>query len=979
MLKQEIEPSQHLHGFTVERVEEISELRSQAVILRHEKTGARLLHLYNDDPNNLFCIAFRTPVYDSTGVPHILEHSVLCGSRKFPIKDPFQELLKGSLQTFLNAMTYPDKTIYPVSSQVEVDFFNLVDVYCDAVLHPLLTKNTLAQEGWHFDVEDPYGPVNIKGIVYNEMKGVFSNFSSHVARKTMSGLFPDNTYFYESGGEPDHITDLTYEQFKAFHSKYYHPSNSFTFLHGNIPTEKSLRFLEEKYLHEYERLEVDSEVKPQPLWASPRQMEIEAPAPEEEDGTATVNVSWILGDSTDPVNSLLGFVLSRYLVGTESSPLKRALIDSGLGEDLDDITGFDSDTIQSVFASGLRKSRPEHAEKIKALVFDTLKKEVEKGLDEELLEGTLRRMEFKLREISGNGHFPYNLKLADRCYRSWLYGGDPLAHLKFEESLNFLKSEKAARGTKFFEEKIKELLMENSHQLLTIVKASFEMSKRLEKRTQQQARELSKDFGQKEKRKFHKITLRLLEEQKTPVSPEKLATLPKLSKSDLPPKEIEVPTEQSVLSGVPLYSHPLFTSGIVYLDMGFDCSSVPGRLLPYLPLYTELLTSCGAAGLSYQEMSKRVSLSTGGLDSAIMCDTRLGSESDLLFKCFVQGKALPERVPEMLEIFSDLFMKPDLENTKQIKDMIFEMRNDLNGSVISSGHLFAVSHAASRMSRCGYMEETMNGVSQLRFLDRLLKEDKIDEVVERMKELHAMLINKNTCLLSMTADHPEEFTKPLESFVDCLPVLELTASESAMDLESDPNTFGIEISASVNYVSKAWNTGRKTHEDMGQCALLAKNLSTGYLWDKVRVEGGAYGGMAMAKGTEPLFHCASYRDPNLSRTLENFEKALLGVAKGLDQSKVDQSIIGTIGSMDKPKTPRSKGFGETLSLLNGLTKEFRQSLRESVLNASSETLKEMAQKILDSRDTAVTVFGSTSAFDNAQKEGVELKRESLMK
>ncbi|MFP4014960.1 MAG: insulinase family protein, partial [Chitinispirillaceae bacterium] len=588
---QDIRLDAEIGGFRVKRVQQIPELHSTAYVFTHVKTGARLIHLYNDDPNNLFSIAFRTPVSDSTGVPHILEHSVLCGSKKFPLKDPFQELLKGSLQTFLNALTYPDKTVYPVSSQVDKDYYNLVDVYCDAVFNPLLTENTFYQEGWHYDVENPDDPVGIKGIVYNEMKGVFSDFSSHVGRRTLSALFPDTTYYHESGGDPENIPDLTYEQFRDFHRKFYHPSNSYIFLYGNLPTPKTLEFLNDNYLSGFEPLQIDSTIKPQPLWSEPRSMSIQAPAPKEDDGTATVLTMWVFGDSTDPVTTFAGSILSHYLLGTESSPLKRALIDSGLGEDLDDMSGFDGELVQSMFAAGLRKTRPEHAEKIRDLIHTTLEKQVKEGLDKDLLEGALRQVEFHLREIAG-GHFPYSLKLADRCYRSWVHEGDPLALLAFETPLSYIK-EKVSEGV-FFEEIIRKNLLENKHRLLATIVASSAMGDKLEKQTVDQAKKLTEGFTDEDRKRCFDLTQTLIEQQKTPPSPEALATLPKLTKADLPREGKKVPVEKGTLGKVPFYAHPIFTSGIAYLDIGFDLRGIPTDLVTFVPTYLELLTRCGA-------------------------------------------------------------------------------------------------------------------------------------------------------------------------------------------------------------------------------------------------------------------------------------------------------------------------------------------------------------------------------------------------
>ena len=968
---------QSLHGFTVERLENIDELRSRAAVLSHDRTGARLIHLINDDPNNLFCIGFRTPVHDNTGVPHILEHSVLSGSRKFPLKDPFKELLKGSLQTFLNAMTYPDKTLYPVSSQVEVDFYNLVDVYCDAVFHPLLTKETFYQEGWHFDLPSADDPISIKGIVYNEMKGVFSDFHSHVARKTMGEFFPDTTYYYESGGEPEHITDLTYEQFRAFHQSYYHPTNAFIFLYGNLPTEKSLAFLQDNYLAAFDRREVSAEIRPQPRWSKPREITITAPAAKEDDGTASVILAWLFGPATDPLNALLGRILSRYLIGSQSSPLRRALIDSGLGEDLDDMSGFETELVQTFFAVGLRKTRPEHAREISRLVTTTLENEISSGMNEKLLEGAIRRTEFQLREIADSGHYPYNLMLADRCYRSWIYGGDPLAHLHFTAPLQRIKDEKS-KGTAFFCRQLQKLLLDNSHHLVSVVTASAKMGEDLGEQTARQAAELTKNFGPKERQFYLQLTENLKQQQSSPPSPEALATLPKLDKDDLPTENKLTPTDYTTLAGIPWYRHPLFTAGIVYLDLGFELNNLPETLLPYLPLYTQLISRCGAAGYSYEEMATRISLGTGGIGCSQLCMSHREKPDELVFKAFFHGKALPERFNELTDIFRDLFMEPKLENPKLIKDILLEMRNDLQAAVLGSGHHFAVSQAAARLSRSAAIEEKLGGISQLRFLDQLLKKGDFTVIGSLMVSLHQQLINRNGCLVSMTNDQPQVYEKMLAELLRELPASPLKPATSKFIPAADRSIRAIEISSSVNYVAQSWKINEESAADLGILSLLARNLSTGLLWDKIRVEGGAYGGMAMASGAHPVFSCASYRDPNLQQTLKTFSSSLESLAAGISPTEVDQSIIGSIGSIDAPKSPHSKGFGETIALISGRSTAYRQQVRKSILGGTPTLLAQKARQLLGEKQCAMTVLGSTTAFEQAESEGVKLERQPLL-
>ncbi|MDR3011776.1 MAG: insulinase family protein [Chitinispirillales bacterium] len=963
-------------GFRFETIKEIPELRSAAYQFTHVKTGARLIHLYNDDANNLFSIAFRTPVGDSTGVPHILEHAVLCGSKKFPVKDPFQEMLKGSLQTFLNAMTYPDKTVYPVSSQVEKDFYNLVDVYCDAVLNPLLTENTFYQEGWHYDLENINDTVGIKGIVYNEMKGVYSDFSSHVGRRTIAKLFPDTSYHNESGGDPEHITDLTYEHFKDFHRKFYHPSNSYIFLYGNIPSEKTLNFINDNYLNAFDALQVDSSVKPQPLWTEPRTAVIEAPAPEEDAGSASVICAWIIDSSVNPISTFTGSILSHYLLSTETSPLKRALMDSGLGEDLDDMTGFDSDLAQSVFCVGLRKSRPENAQAVLDLVIDTLAKEADCGLDAELIEGAMRQAEFHLREII-NGYFPYNLRLADRCYRPWINGGDPFALLAFEKPIAHIK-EMVKKGG-YFEKFIKEKLVDNKHRLLSVITASPEKHKKLESQTAEQAARLTAKFTDEDKRRCLELTKTLREEQAKTRSQEDTVHLPKLSKGDLPKTGRKVPSEKGKLGEVQLITHPIFTSGIVYVDVGFDFSGVPTELVPYIPLYLELLTRCGANGFSYEQMAKRISLSTGGIDASVSCKTRIGTTDDLFFMAFFHGKALEERFEEMLGIWEDLLLRPDLSDRKQIKDLLFEERNALNASVVHSGHSFAITNASARLSKSRAIDETLAGIAQLRFLDAAVKKEEFDQVADSCAKLHDFLINRAACVISATASDPSKFVGRLDAFTKKLPIKSRVAVTKAdTDITTkETEHIGIDIGSAVNYVARAWKVPAASAADSGRLFLLSRNMTTGYLWDKIRVEGGAYGGMSGMSVAHPVFTCASYRDPNLEKTLAHFIGGLEEIAGLISHSRVDQSIIGAIGRIDLPKTPHALGMGETMDILAGCAAEYRQELRETVLGASPQDLKHAAEMVLSAQETAVTVLGSSAAFDKAAANGVSFKREKI--
>jgi len=964
-----------INGFILEEVTQIPELNSTAYLFTHEKSQAKLIHLKNDDSNNLFSVAFKTPVPDDTGVPHILEHSVLAGSKKYPLKDPFQELLKSSLQTFLNALTYPDKTVYPVSSQVEKDFFNLVDVYCDAVFFPLLTQSTFKREGWHLESFSENGPITINGIVYNEMKGVFSEFSNHVKRRAISFLFPDTSYYYESGGDPEHIIKLTYNDFINFHKKYYHPSNAYFFLYGNIPSEKTLSFLDRNYLSLFTAVQNNLQIKFQPTWDTPRRTIIEAPSSEKDDGTASVVLLWKFGFSKDPIDTLTGIILYRYLLGTEGSPLKRALIDSGFGEDLDDISGFETEFCHGVFAVGLRKTKPELAEKIEEIVFETLKKEIQKGLDKELLKGSVRITEFRLREKSDVGRFPYNLILAERCYRSWLYDGNPLAHLAFEKPINFI-NDKCENAPEWFLDKIKSMLLENNHFLRLTVKASKEMGQKLSTLTKEQAENLSKNFTKEDIIKITQETKEFLEKQKTQNPKDVLALIPKLKKQDLPLKNQEVKSDLNQIGNVKVYLYPVFTSGIVYIDISFDCKHLPFELVKYLSIYSEILSRAGAAGFSYQEMSKRISLFTGGISCSVLCETSAQNQDDIIFRFFIHAKCLTSRLEETLLILKDLLLSPDFSNTKQIKDILLEMRNDLNASVIQEGHLFASMYAASNICKSSFIDETINGITMLRFVNKLIADNNINDISQKLYDIHKQIINAETCIIAITSGNPDYFKEGKE-LINSLPSFKTNVSYVPFKPTSVNNA--IVINSSVNFVAKTWSLWKLNAREIGLLFLLSKYISTGYLWDKIRIQGGAYGGMAMFSFGLPVFSCASYRDPNIAETLYHFDNSLKTlITNEIDNDTLEQSIISTIGKLDTPYMPHQKCLKETIHLICGRTAAYRQELRDSILCASYINLKNIAEKIIDFNNNAISVLGNDSSIEKAGQQGIYLNKEHLL-
>jgi hypothetical protein len=972
-----IQNGNSIHGFTLSHTEDIPELRSQARLFTHTTTKTGVLHLYNEDPNNLFAIALRTPVQDNTGVPHILEHAVLSGSRKFALKDPFQYMLRSSLHTFLNALTYPDKTVYPASSQVEKDFFNLLDVYCDAVFHPLLTKETFLQEGWHFCVPDMDKPVDISGIVYNEMKGVFSEFSNHVMRRTMSSLFPDTTYRYESGGEPLHITELTYEGLKAFHASYYHPSNACIVLYGDIPTEKTLQFLHERYLQHFDYKPIASAIAPQPRWKAPQRLSFDAPGTPDDDGYATVVVNWLFGEATDPRNRLEGSVLARYLLDTEGSPLRRALLDSGLGEDLSELAGFESELVHNTFAAGLRKAKPENADAIVEIIFTVLRQQAEGNIDRKLLEGALRQQEFRLREIEDSGFLPYNLMLAERCFASWIYDGDPLLHLRFAQTLDSLKH-RFLQQPGYVEQCIRRCFLDNPHYLVSVVTASSQKGKKLSQETGRHVAQLTKDISPQEKRTLHEQTKRLLAYQSTPPTPEEIAMLPALSMDDLPRQEQHIPLERTSVESAPVYMHPAFTSGIVYCDWGFDISACSVEELKLLPLLAELMTRCGTGEYSAREMATHIARDTGGLSNSFHTFSRVQDDSRAMLLCMFHTRALEHKVERAGELLAQVCTRPRLDDPDLVRDCLYEMRNDMRTSIIGHGHSYAMRHAAAKLFTAGYAHELTDGIAHLRYLNELIAENDIAGLIDRLTALHARVFTRQNTLFSVTAASPAAAQPVLSSLYRALPQTAADTTHSSLFAQQAPGgDHGIEITSSVNFVARVHRCQDLCAAHMGRLIVLSRMLSTGPLWQSIRMEGGAYGGFARYSVAHPVFSFGSYRDPHVVRTLQAFDTALAQLDKGIDHDTLQQNIIGTIGKIDAPHTPHSRGLRETLRALRGFTPQLRQQVRDSILDTTPETLQETVRMVRDASQRAVTVLGSKYALDEAQGQGISLQRETI--
>jgi hypothetical protein len=966
-------PEEKRHGFVVRRAEQIPEIRVTAYEMEHERTGARVLHLHCDDRENLYAIAFRTPPPDSTGLPHILEHCVLAGSERYPVKDAFNELLKGTLQTFLNAFTYPDKTIYPVASQVRADYYNLARVYTDLVLRPRLLPQTFAQEGHHFELADPEDPTSdliVSGIVYNEMKGAYSSPDSLMYKALQENLYPDTPYACDSGGSPESIPSLTYEQFRAFHRAYYSPSNAYWFLYGAIPTVDHLAFLEEM-LAGFGRVEVDSAISSQPRWRAPSAVRGRYPVGKTESlqKKTTVNMGWMTSENTDHDTALLLQIVAGALVGSAAGPLRKALIDSGLGEDLSPVTGLERDLKQIAFAVGLRGTEPENAEQIEGLILNTLRRVAADGFDRDLIEGTLHQVEFHGKEIQ-RGNFPYGITLMGRVFHTWLYDGDPLAGLNFPRLIDDLRRRWAERPS-LFEDVVRTWLLENPHRLLSVMAPSPEYFDEQKAAFKNRMSAIKATLPADAVEQIRRDADALKSFQAQADGPETLACLPRLHIRDLEKKVESIPTEHLAIGGVPTLSHNIFTNGIAYLDVAFDIADVPEDLQPYLPLLGKLMTNMGAAGWNYEQMAKRIALNTGGLSSSLSAGLRahdrmpndpaaVGHALSSAPSSAAQGsaagqkhwqkmifrvRALYRNIDEAVNILADVLTAGDLSDETRMRDLIAEKKNRLHAAVIPSGHLFAKRSAGASLSIPAWRDEQWSGRTQLELLAELMAAfgERREAFRDKLLRLKEMIFRRERGLVNLTADAGglAMLGKAAEGLLSRLPGG--GPAGQALKPELQAHDAGVAIPAQVCYVARALPAPTYTDPTAAPLWVLSRHLSSGILYKKIRVQGGAYGGMCQFDPSNGLFAFLSYRDPHLVETLDVYRMAAdLVIEEKITAEDLEKAVIGAIGALDRPMDPAGRGFAALIRVCAGLTDADRQTFRDGVLNVTPERLQETA-------------------------------------
>ncbi|MGD9272200.1 MAG: insulinase family protein [Syntrophobacterales bacterium] len=958
-----------VHGFERIAEQHISELETKAEFYRHVKTGAELLSLVNNDENKVFGIVFRTPPTDSTGVAHILEHSVLCGSRKYPIKEPFVELMKGSLQTFLNAFTYPDKTCYPVASQNLQDFYNLIDVYLDAVLYPRLTPFTLQQEGHHFELEELDKPLIYKGVVFNEMKGAYSSPDRVLAEYSQQSLFPNHTYGYDSGGEPRHIPSLTFEQFASFHQKYYHPSNARIFFHGDDDPEQRLRLVNE-YLKEFERQEIDSSIPLQPPFKEPKRIirSFGTGSDESSELKGMLTINWLLSETADAETNLALRILNYILLGMPASPLRKALIDSGLGEDLAGV-GLENELRQMYFSTGLKGIYIENGDRVEDLVLQTLNTLAREGIDPLTIEAALNTVEFRLRE-NNSRNYPQGLLIMLRALTTWLYDADPFALLAFEAPLAKVKSQLAADSS-FFEGMIEKFFLKNSHRTTLILQPDPTL---LEKEEAEERERLAAARTAMSKENLQTVidqTNELKRIQQAPDSPEALATIPMLKLSDLDKRNKTIPLTILEQRNTKVLFHDLATSSIVYLDVGFNLHAMEQHYLPFVPLFGRALLEMGTEQEDFVTLTQRIGRKTGGIHPQTFTSAVGGEERDASW-LFLRGKSMLAQSLDLTTILRDVLLTAQFDNQERFRQMVMEEKARHEQRLVPEGHQVVNLRLRAHFSEADWVAEQMKGVSYLFFLRDLTR--KVDEdwpsVLASLEHMRQTLVSRQNMIINATCDDKDwsEFNPHLDGFLEELPADDV--QEFKWSPEEPAGFEGMIIPAQVNYVGKGANLYELGYRLHGSAHVISRYLRTAWLWDRVRVQGGAYGAFCLFNHLSGTLTFVSYRDPNLIKTIETFDETVEFLrSNDLTDDELTKSIIGTIGEIDRHLLPDAKGYTSMVRYLTDETEDKRQLLREHVLNTSVGEFRDFADVLEGVKQSGlVKVVGSASAIETVAAE-----------
>ena len=940
-----------LNAYEVVLTEDLPDLKSKGYLLKHKKSGARVLLMENDDENKVFTIGFRTPPSDSTGVPHIMEHSVLCGSRDFPVKDPFVELVKGSLNTFLNAMTYPDKTVYPVASCNDKDFQNLMHVYMDAVFYPNIYQHDeiFRQEGWSYKLDEPDGKLEYNGVVYNEMKGAFSSPEGVLDRVILNSLFPDTSYAYESGGDPEEIPNLTYEQFLDFHRKYYHPSNSYIYLYGDMDMEEKLKWLDENYLCEFDAAEVDSEICFQKPFD--KMIEVEKTysisSEETEEENTYLSYNKVIATSLDEKLYQAFQILDYALLSAPGAPLKKALMDAGIGKDI--MGSYDNGIYQPIFSIIAKNAEPQQKEQFVQVIEDTLRKIVEDGIDRKALEAGINYHEFRFREADF-GNYPKGLMYGLDLFDSWLYDEKkPFIHMQAIPTFAFLKEQ---IGTRYFEDLIQKWILDNPHGSMVIVKPERGRTARMDRELDEKLQTYKAGLSPDEVEKLARDTAELIVYQESEDAREDMEKIPVLGREDISREIAPICNEERVCGGIPMVYHNVETNGIGYVTLLFDLSGVPEEKLPYVGMLQAVLGIIDTTHYEYGELFNEINVHTGGIGTSLELypDVTKVKEKEFRATFEMKGKALYPKMDVLFKMMREILTESKLEDEKRLKEILSMLKSRLQMSFLSSGHTTAALRALSYSSPLSKFKDDTDGIGYYEAVKEIEEhfEEKKEELIANLKELAARIFRADNLMISYTAapEGLDAVEKEMETFKNGL--FERTdgdEQENRCILHCVKRNEGFKTSSKVQYVARTGNFIDGGAAYSGALHILKVILSYDYLWQNIRVKGGAYGCMCnfnrIGEG-----YLISYRDPNLEKTIDVYEKVTEYLRNfEADDRDMNKYIIGTISNIDRPMNPSAKGTRSMNLYMNHVTEEMIRKEREEILNARQEEIRALADVV----------------------------------
>ena len=950
-------------GFRLDRIERIDEINGTAYEMKHEKSGARLIYIDSPDSNKVFNIAFRTTPHNSTGVAHIMEHSVLCGSRKFPLKEPFVELVKGSLNTFLNAMTYPDKTMYPVASKNDKDFRNLMDVYLDAVLYPRVRDDAeiVMQEGWHYELDHADDELTYKGVVFNEMKGVYSSPDSVLERQMMRELFPDTTYGVDSGGDPDHITDLTYEEFQEFYRVHYHPSNSYIFLYGDMNIEEQLAFLNDEYLSHFDAIEVHTEVALQAPFTEGKVVSYPYSVGSEEptENRTLHSFAYVL-PSVTPEHSLAFEVLTHALLTSPAAPLKQALVKAGIGSD---VSGYYLDSIrQPMWTVQATGSNLDKQADLQRIVESTLQELCDKGLDKELLEASLNSIEFALRESDFGGR-PIGLAYVIRMMDNWLYDNDPLELLHYEEALANIR--KGLAGT-YFEDLIRHSILDNNHKVLVSIYPERGLQERKDTEVKEHLATVKANMTKEEIDAIVEQTKRLKIRQETPDSEEALATIPLLELCDLNPNMEAVERRESKIGNTKVHFVPTFTKGINYVGLYFNLSCLTEDELFYADILSDILGRIDTSERGYEALAKDINMNLGGLSSDITAISKDGKRDEFTPLMIVRAKALHSKLPDLCRLINEVVQKADYSDDHRLTELVQESKAIWDNEAFRRGNSIVSQRVMAQVSAVGKFRDNGNFGYYQKISELASNPAALPLLPEKLADVARKIFRANNVDIMFVGEEGE-----LEAFENLMkPLIETwdttEFSNDVLQITRLSGNDGIVTAGKVQYVAQGGNFVDHGFKHVGPMSVLETILRYEYLWIRIRVQGGAYGAFANFYDDGNMIFC-SYRDPNLVETLNVYKELPQYLREfTLTDREMRKYIIGTMSSLDLPMTPALRGPRAMGMYFSGAKLEDKVEFRKQVIACKPEdivALADVVEPVL--KDNHICTMGNEQKIKDA--------------